>query len=236
MVERQDTQETAQRLMKFYEARKADPKAVWGIPWPWPSLNGATGGIQFSPRSEMSVLMAPSGAGKTAFTVKVARTVAEFFKSEEGIKTLGGDKVVRCVLLEGGRELFQDRMAHMIANTSRKRFMAGRASKEEWDRYREAQTHLFKLPIEYMDVDQDDVSFPAIESFIKRDNACGWWCLDHIGLIPGYQDSNAHMVNTSKAVMRLVRRTAPAMILTHTQRTGGKQQQGKEVIDRRPNR
>lgn len=98
------------------------------------------------------------------------------------------------------------------------------------------QTHLFKLPIEYMDVDQDDVSFPAIESFIKRDNACGWWCLDHIGLIPGYQDSNAHMVNTSKAVMRLVRRTAPAMILTHTQRTGGKQQQGKEVIDRRPNK
>jgi replicative DNA helicase len=234
MIERKDARETGRQLVDYYRMRAESPTSVWGIPWPFPSLNAITGGIQYRPRPAMTVLMAPPKCGKTAITAKIARHTAEWLRSPDGLKAGMGDKVVRCVLLEGSRLEFQDRMTHMLANTSSRRFQQGRASKEEWDRYLEAQRQIFQLPIEYMDAEDEDTSFPAISAFIKRDNACAWWCLDHIGLVPGYERGNEGMVGTTKAVTRLIRQTAPGFVLTHLQRTGQKAQAGKETPDRRP--
>jgi replicative DNA helicase len=225
----QNSRETAQRIIKWYERRAEDPKAVWGIPWPFPSLNSATGGIQWEPRPELTVLMSPPNVGKTAFAAKVTHAVATWVKANRS------GQVVRAVLLEGSRDSFQDRMAHILANTSALRFKKGRASAEEWERYRVAQRDIFSLPIEYMDTDTEDVAFPAIRDFYKQGGNCAWGVLDHIGVIPGARDGYNAMATFSRELTRIARKVTPLMVLAHQQRSGGKAAQGKETTtDHRP--
>lgn len=226
----QNSRETAQRLIKWYEKRAANPTAVWGIPWPFPSLNGATGGIQFEPRPELTVLMSPPNVGKTAFAAKVTHSVAGWVKANRP------GEVVRCVLLEGSRDSFQDRMAHIIANTNAHRFKKGKASETDWERYRAAQREIFTLPIEYMDAETDDVSFEAIKSFYRQGGNCAWGVLDHIGVIPGARDGYNAMATISRGLTRVARKVTPLMVLAHQQRSGGKAgANAKETTDHRPN-
>lgn len=52
----------AQRL----KDRMADPRSIWGIPWPFVGLNALTGGIH---KGELSVLAARPSVGKTTIMV-----------------------------------------------------------------------------------------------------------------------------------------------------------------------
>lgn len=220
-----DSRETAQRLMALYEERRKNPRKIWGIPYGRPALDAMTGGIQYQPSNDYSFLFSRPSVGKTSYAASIVRNVATWFREMEQSK-----KVVRCVLLEGGRTSFQTRMACMMADVSHRALKTGYISDAEFERFRQAQLEIFKLPIDYLDAEVEPVSMEMIDAFIRQDDT-GWWMLDHIGCIPGARRGHEALSEISSDLRRLCKATAPALILTHQNRTAGGP---KDEKDQRP--
>src|SRR5690242_2497908 len=90
------SKEVGIRIIERMEARMADPRMVWGIPWAWKGLNKLTGGIH---KAEMTICVARPSVGKTTFMVQQADTTTEYLGSAEGKSEYPGGKV-KLVLCE----------------------------------------------------------------------------------------------------------------------------------------
>lgn len=234
ITQKNDSRETAQRLVTMYDDRRKNPTNIWGIPWGIKALDGMTGGIQYQPRPEICYLFSRPSVGKTSLAASITYNVASWLYEMRNLANGEGDawknKVVRCVLLEGSRDTFQDRMACMKAEISHRALKTGRIKEADWEKYKLAQRDIFRLPIEYLDAEDTDVGMPEIDAFIRQEDT-GWWMLDHIGCIPGARQGVNQLSDISKGLRNLCKATAPAMILTHQNRTAG----GKEgEKDQRP--
>jgi replicative DNA helicase len=113
------------------KARMADPRAVWGYPWPFPGLNKVTGGIH---PPELTILTARPSVGKTTIMVQCADSVVDWLKSSDGAQE-APDGVVRLVLCESTAEVFFRRWACLRAGVSYTRIQPGRVKPAKAERF-----------------------------------------------------------------------------------------------------
>lgn len=220
-----DSRETAQRIVERYTKRRENPRNIWGTPYGRPALDAATGGIQTEPSNDYKFLVSRPSVGKTSWATSIAHNVGVVFHEE-----YQDTKVVRVVLLEGGRDAFQTRMACMLANVPHRALETGKISDEGFERFKLAQREIFKLPIEYLDTEMEDVSLDKIDRFIRQGDT-GWWMLDHIGMVPGARQGANQLSDISNELRKLCKATAPCLILTHQNRTASGPKDDK---DQRP--
>lgn len=194
-------------------ARAQDPKDVWGIPTGFDYFDTKTHGIRNIPGdSELATLIARPQVGKTALAAKFARNIAKHFQANEP------GKVVRLMLFEMSAEKFQDRIAAIEANVPLEAIETGRVSPAALDRFAQAHDVIAELPIEYLDQLSD---MDQIARFIARDGTCGWWMLDHIGLVPGISGSSNNVSAFNLVSNRLKQATikvAPGLVIAHQNR------------------
>lgn len=211
-VLRFDARETSQRLAERFDARRKNPTAIPGMPYGYKALDAMTGGIQSEPTNSYTILFSRQGVGKTALAAEIAKNRGIDFRDTKS------GKVARCALLEGGRDLFQTRMACIVSNVPHRALKTGRINDAQWDAFYKALMAIARLPIEYLDTESGTITLETIESFVRQDDT-GWWMLDHIGMIPGARQGTNQLSDISKELLRLCKVSAPGLILTHQNRT-----------------
>lgn len=211
MTNVQRSQEATKQVVTLMEERARDPKWVWGMSWgpDFPALDHLTHGIH---AKKMLFLMSRPRVGKSAFAGKIAVSVARSFK--------GTDKVVRIVTLEMDVESWLMRMGCFIADVSSARIESGYATPAQRARFIQAQAELAALPLEFL---ESPDSIEEIERFIGADGRCGFWVLDHIGILPGMDTAFSTYQQQQRGSIRmsnLCRRAATGLIIGHQNRMG----------------
>lgn len=212
-------------LVAKAKARRADPRAIWGIPWPFKGLNTLTGGIH---SGELTICAARPSVGKTTIMVQCTDTVAEYLRSPEGQEKYKGHRI-KLVLCESSAEVFQRRWACLMAGVSQRGIQNGTAREEQWERFLDAMRVIARMPVDYLDNAQ---SLDEVTSFIERGPTI-WWALDYIQKCPLYpgrpNDGAVGAINLlSGALTEVARQVAPGLVLAHTPREVDKRE------DRRP--
>lgn len=217
------SRQVAREAIALAERRRLDPTFVWGYDWGFPMLNYVTGGVQYEPVREFGLLISRPGVGKSAITGLLVKNVAQGFVRD------GVDKVVRVVLLEMDAISFQKRIACMLGGVSIHKIDSGFASDEQFQRYLAGHAKLAALPIEYLA--EPGMSGKEIEQFIRSGGDCGWFVVDHVGIVPHPYAANnptGAMNEIADWAMNLTHRTAPGLWLGHQTR------EGEKGADKRP--
>lgn len=221
------SQQASDRLSAMLTERLEAPTFCWGMSWGYPTLDKLTGGIH---DGELATLIARSGVGKSALAGKIALAVARQFRDE------GVGKVVRIVSLEMDAPSYQRRMACFISGVPATLIRAGFPGVPEDTKrrmitaYKGALEELATLPMQYV---EDEVTLDTVEKFInstKNGDQCGFWVLDHIGIVPGINDQYAAQSISAMyhRVRKICRYTAPGLVLSQMNRDADKRQ------DKRP--
>lgn len=203
-----------------FNARAADPKEVWGIPWGIGKLDHITHGIQRRETlqgqkvgdNDLVVLVADTGVGKSSFAGWVAQNVAEHFKNHEP------EREVRIVTLEMSAEQFQDRMASAKSGVPLHRIQTGMyLSQAQKEAYHTAVGELAELPIRYIDEVQNLAELGNSVSKSVEGMRCGFWILDHLHLAPGASNAENGVGALNEVVVGLTKlavNVAPGMVLS----------------------
>lgn len=219
MPELLTTRGASERLSEQLMERMASPGNVWGIPTGFRKLDNLTHGIQ---QEEMTVLMARPGVGKSALAGKIALNAAKHFKNS------GSKKVVRLISLEMAWDSWVARLASYLSKVPIELALSGYLKNGAADAWNRALDELAQLPIECID---SGITLGAINQFVRQDNKCGLFIVDHIGITPG-NDSNTSSYNSITAASTLYRElsksVAPSIILSQMNRASELRQ------DRRP--
>lgn len=197
--------------------RMADPKAMWGLPWPFPGLNTLTGGIH-SP--ELTVLAARPSVGKTQIMVQTANSVVKFLMSKEG-KKQHPDGVVKLVLCESSANVFVRRWACLRSGVPARRVMDGSISQfpDKAQAFFDEVEKIGRIPVEFKD---NARSLDEVVTFLSEGNTA-WWALDYIQKCP-YQPGRPNdgsvgpITVISGALTEVARKVAPGLALAHTPR------------------
>lgn len=218
--------QVGQVLAERARERMADPRAIWGIPWPFDGLNKLTGGIH---KGELTILSARPSVGKTTIMVQCADTVNEYLKSAEGRKEYGPGYSIKLVLCESSAEVFMRRWACLRSGVSQRRVQEGRITQEQYDRFVTELKALARMPIEILD---NARSLDEILNFLGSGKTA-WWALDYVQKCPlGNGKVNDGSVGPitilSGSLTEAARRIAPGLLLAHTPRDVDKRE------DRRP--
>lgn len=217
--------QVAATVARRLDERMADPRAVWGLPWPFPGLNTVTGGIH---HTEMTILAARPSVGKTTIMVQVADSVNEYLKTERG-QSEYPEGVIKLVLCESTAEVFMRRWACLRAGVSQKRIMSGMVSQEHAERFKAELRGLWRMPIEILDTAQ---SIEEITRFLSSGKTA-WWALDYVQKCPlspnrANDGSVGPTTIISRELTEVARLKAPGLVLAHTPRDVDKRE------DRRP--
>ncbi|GHO44547.1 DnaB-like helicase C-terminal domain-containing protein [Ktedonospora formicarum] len=232
--------EIAQELIREAEEGAKNPTPLTGIPW-FPVEYNANGrvikesmsqldlltmGIQNNPSGEMTVLAARPNVGKSAFAAFAGVNVARWFKVHRP------GKVVRFVLLEMHEKTFQRRMVSWMSGVSMRRLKEHDYGPGELQKVIKANQELASLPIEYYSAAQN---YNLIDTWVRFDSEnklkpgqrgyvdsnCGWWALDHIGIVPDdgdpkYRTNSLSTISTK--IKKLCFEVAPGLILAQLNR------------------
>lgn len=202
-----------------FQARLADPKEVWGIPFNMGKLDKITGGIQLKEvfrgakvgDNDLITLIADTGVGKSSIAGMIARNVARYFKDNcPGYE-------VRYATLEMSAEKLQDRMAASDAGIPLHRIKTGMfISEAQEQRYYSALTDLAALPISYITLEEagDMRSLYNLIAKPREGMKCGFWVVDHLHICPGEGDQeNSRLNGVIKYLDSLSKRHAPGLVL-----------------------
>lgn len=220
MVRITRSRDATRSLVEQARQRQKAPTYVWGIPWGFEKLDKLTGGIH---KEQMAVLIARPGVGKSAIAGQIALNVAEYFKAQ------GAGQVVRVVSLEMSADTWFKRMACYRSGVSLWRVDSGYISDEDLEKYALANDAIHELPFEVID---EGVTLDLIIKFIERDGTCGFWILDHIGIIGGGDGGNAWaaLTHTSHEIRKLSKHVAPSLILSQMNRKSEERQDKRPML------
>ena len=137
----------ALKLLEEIKAKSAEEGGLTGVPTGFTDLDKVTNGWQ---PSDMIVLAARPGMGKTAFVLSIARNAAMDF-----------GKGVAIFSLEMANVQLVQRLLSMEAQVDSKKMRSGQMSDEEWDKLQQGIERLSAAPI-YID------DTPAINIFELR--------------------------------------------------------------------
>ncbi len=138
-----------------------------GIPTGISALDEVTSGLN---RSDLIIVGARPGMGKTSFALNVARNVAVLQK-----------RVVAVFNLEMSREQMVNRFLSSEARVSSKKLRTGDLSPDEWSRISAAASVLCEAPI-YLD-DTASITVPEMKARLRRIPNLGFVVVDYLQLM-----------------------------------------------------
>jgi replicative DNA helicase len=200
-----NAQDASDALIARARERQRDPTFVWGIPYGFPGIDRATGGIH---PGELGILVGMPGVGKSAITGQIVQNVAGYLQSE------GKGRVVKVASLEMSPEAWQHRMICARANVNSERIKTGYANAEQLKRYEQAAREVARLPIEYL---------PGVENFRElatwiKQGSPAYWVIDHLGLIPVQTSADttlaAALIKASGWLRVLAKEHVPGLVLS----------------------
>lgn len=208
--------DVARSVAERTKARVNDPREVWGLPYPFPSLNKYTGGIQ----EGLTVLAGRPGTMKTNFMCHTTDTVASYLESEEGLLEHPGEQV-KVVICESTAEVFMRRWACIRAGVSARRVKDGSIGKfpDDYERFMQELRAVARLPVRYLDHPQTLVE---VTDFLAEGKTA-WWAMDHLHAcpyLPGRPNDHSVGILTdiSNVLGTVAEQAAPGLALCHTNR------------------
>lgn len=195
--------------------RYLNPTKVWGYSWGFSKLDELTGGIHHGDVNELTLVGARSGGGKSSFGISVALSVAIQFKKEWPMKD------VRIILLEMEPIVCMRRIISQLSGVSLTAIKTGFMSELEYARVEKTKRVLSGLPIRWVRGKKTAGDISRIVRAMIDDYECGYWLVDHIGIIDTPDGNEAYLLGQiSKELLALARSTAPGMILGQLNRGG----------------
>lgn len=161
--------DAARDYLAWVKERRENPVDIPGIPYGFPTLDQMTGGIL---ENELTILAAETGMGKSFLLGQMSVNVAKWLKEHRP------DKRVRIVHCEMTIRQVQDRLSCQLAGVPSKKVKSGKITDEEMKRIKDANSYLCTLPIDYFPGIPNGLG--EVENFLREDDACGWWAIDHI--------------------------------------------------------
>lgn len=138
-----------------------------GIPTGISDLDAVTSGLN---RSDLIIVGARPGMGKTSFALNIARNVAMLQK-----------KVVAFFNLEMSREQMVNRLLSSEARVSSQKLRTGNLTPDEWSRISIASSSLCQAPI-YLD-DTASITVPEMKARLRRVRNLGFVVIDYLQLM-----------------------------------------------------
>lgn len=208
--------ETSVKAIEHINRRYMNPSKVWGYHYGFVPLDIATGGIQHTYPRDYIIVAARSGVGKSAFMMSVCLTVAmQFSKSS--------DKDVRIILLEMDAVSCQMRLASQMTGVPITLINQGEITAQQKAELEKAMRHIGSLPLVYA---EGSYNVREIQKMLQEDlhngRKCGFWALDHVGIVPTEQaskyDPRFSVSEMSRSFQQMCHHIAPGMILAQLNR------------------
>ena len=182
-----------------------------GIPTGISSLDEITTGLN---RSDMIVVGARPGMGKTSFALNIARNVA-----------VNQNRPVAFFNLEMSREQMVNRLLSSEARVSSKKLRVGNLTPDEWGRIAVASSVLCKAPI-YLD-DTASITVPEMKARLRRQKDVAFVVIDYLQLMksPGRIDNRVQEVTEITRGIKIMAKelNIPVMVCAQLARTTEKQ-------------
>ena len=178
-----------------------------GIPTGISSLDEITTGLN---RSDMIVVGARPGMGKTSFALNIARNVA-----------VNQNRPVAFFNLEMSREQMVNRLLSSEARVSSKKLRVGNLTPDEWGRIAVASSVLCKAPI-YLD-DTASITGPEMKARLRRQKDVAFVVIDYLQLMksPGRIDNRVQEVTEITRGIKIMAKelNIPVMVCAQLART-----------------
>jgi replicative DNA helicase len=183
--------EVNERLAKLNSDERDD---YLGIPTGYAGIDKLTAGLN---KSDLIILAARPGVGKTSFAFNVATNVATKAK-----------KSVAIFSLEMSREQLVQRILSTEANIKSEKFRTGELDDDEWVRLAEASSALSKAPI-YIDETMSN-TINQMKAKLRRIPNLGLVVVDYLQLM-GIENSQANRVQEISEITRKFKMLAKEM-------------------------
>ncbi len=182
-----------------------------GIPTGISALDEITTGLN---RSDLIIVGARPGMGKTSFALNVARNVAVL-----------QNRCVAVFNLEMSREQMVNRFLSSEARVSSKKLRTGNLTPDEWGRMAYASSTLCKAPI-YLD-DTASITVPEMKARLRRLKNVGFVIIDYLQLMHSAKktDNRVQEVSEITRSLKIMAKelNVPVMVCAQLARTTEKQ-------------
>ena len=158
-----------------------------GIPTGISDLDAVTSGLN---RSDLIIVGARPGMGKTSFALNIARNVAML-----------QNKVVAFFNLEMSREQMVNRLLSSEARVSSQKLRTGNLSADEWSRISAASSSLCQAPI-YLD-DTASITVPEMKARLRRIRDLGLVVIDYLQLMHSARKTDNRVQEVSEITRSL---------------------------------
>ncbi len=202
----------AQSFETFEHLTSKDKDQYVGVPTGYPALDAVTTGLT---RSDLIVVGARPGMGKTSLALNVALNVA-----------LAG-KTVAIFSLEMSNEQLVNRLLSIRANVSGKKMRTGNLTGDEWNQIAWASSELMKLNI-YLD-ESSNVKVSDIKARLRRRGDVDFVLIDYLQLMKGSSKRDANRAQEVGEITRDLKIMAkelmvPVLVCAQLNRAADKQQ------------
>jgi replicative DNA helicase len=183
-----------------------------GIPTGISALDEVTSGLN---RSDLIIVGARPGMGKTSFALNIARNVA-----------MQQNKVVAFFNLEMSREQMVNRLLSSEARVSSQKLRTGNLSADEWGRISAASSSLCQAPI-YLD-DTASITVPEMKARLRRIKNLGFVVIDYLQLMHSARRTENRVQEVSEITrsLKIMAKELNVPIMVCAQLSRGTEKQG----------
>ena len=183
-----------------------------GIPSGIAALDELTTGLN---RSDMIIVGARPGMGKTSFALNIARNVA-----------VKSNRPVAFFNLEMSREQMVNRLLSSEARVSSKKLRVGNLTPEEWGRIAMASSSLCSAPI-YLD-DTASITVPEMKARLRRMKDLGFVVVDYLQLMQSAKktDNRVQEVSDITRSLKIMAKELDVPVMICAQLSRGTEKQG----------
>ncbi len=170
----------------FVKMSSDEGKDLMGISTGISQLDNITTGLN---RSDMIIVGARPGMGKTSFALNLARNVA------------GQGRTVAVFSLEMSREQIANRLLSSEAKVSVKKMRTGNLTADEWTRLFAAATALYQMPI-YID-DTSSITVQEMKARLRRLEKLDFVVIDYLQLMQSAKHTDNRVQEVSEITRNL---------------------------------
>ncbi len=167
-------------------------------------------------KSDLIILGARPGMGKTSFALNLARNVA-----------VNAGKTVCFFSLEMTRDQLAQRMLSSEAGIKSEKFRTGEIEPDEWTTIAKASEHLSKANI-YFD-ESSNITVPEMKAKLRRMKDVGLVVIDYLGLMhtPRPNDNRVQEISEITRSLKIMAKELNIPIIACAQLSRGTEQKGK---------
>ena len=203
----------ASNFEMFKKLSSEDRSQYVGIPTGISTLDEVTSGLN---RSDLIIVGARPGMGKTSFALNIARNVAMLQK-----------RTVAFFNLEMSREQMVNRLLSSEARVSSKKLRTGNLSPDEWGRISTAASELCQAPI-FLD-DTATITVPEMKARLLRlGNDLGFVVVDYLQLMHSARRIDNRVLEVSEITrsLKIMAKELNVLIMVCAQLSRGTEKQG----------